>query len=85
MATNVNLLGSQLRGHEVTIGRCYMTRIESGPVKARVLSVAPEQSSQRNRLFLCVDAATGQPLPKPKRAADLDPIHPDRAIYRGRW
>ena len=81
MATNVNLLGSSLRASEVRIGRRYRTRVESGPIEARVVERAPEQKSQRNALFLCVDAITNEPLPRPKRAADLDPIWPDCAIH----
>lgn len=81
MATNVSLLGSGLRANEVTIGRRYRTRIERGPIEALVVGVAPKQKRQRNALFLCVDATTREPLPRPKRAADLDPIYPDSAIY----
>lgn len=81
MATNVSLLGSGLRASEVTIGRCYMTRVESGPIEAVVVGWAPKQKIQRNALFLCMDAATGHPLPKPKRAADLDPIYSDRPVH----
>lgn len=74
MASNQSTLGSRLRASDIRINGRYMTRVASGVVIVRVVKALPLDKRQRNRTFECINAITGEYLPRPKRAADLDPI-----------
>ncbi len=74
MASNQSTLGSTLRARDIRINGRYMTRVASGVVIARVVKALPLDKKQHNKTFECIDAHTGEYLPRPKRAADLDPI-----------
>lgn len=74
MASNQSTLGSRLRASDIRVGGRYSTRTASGLVIARVVKALPLDKKQRNQTFECIDVNTGEYLPRPKRAADLDPI-----------
>lgn len=73
MSTNPRGRGS-LKAKEVCIGGLYRTMVESGQVLVRVWRELPRNPISRNVLFDTIDVNTGQLLPKPKRAEDLDPL-----------
>lgn len=74
MASNTSTLGSKLRAKDIRLNDRYATRTEEGLVIARVVKALPLDKKQRNKTFECINDVTGEYLPRPKRAADLDPI-----------
>lgn len=73
MSTNPRTSGT-IKASEVWIGGLYRTMVESGEVTVRVTRELPRSPTARNRTFETLDVATGQLLPRPKRAEDLDPL-----------
>lgn len=72
MCTNPRGRGT-ITAADVQIGGIYETCVAEGVVTVFVSRELPRDLKARNKLFECVDLVTNRPLPKPKRAEDLDP------------
>lgn len=62
---------STLHADQIQIDGIYRTDISTGEVTVRVVKRHEPTDKSRNALFECVNLATGEPLPRFKRAGDL--------------